>query len=416
MSAIDVHELPAWFETQVEDWLFNYRTDIRKQMDRIEESLVKSTETAEQLLEEVVIDGEMTVPGAAAKLANRLKSLFDDVEYPEEITYSSVQELLDDLEKYIREVTLAGRRYIPRLPKVHKRIVQELDYQFRAINSGFQKIKKLWDKDQLPKQVDQIREDVEEIDQRSRTLVSLVEQLTDLQAQKKQAAGKVEEQVGDIEQFRQDSGLVEIENIKRETDSIRMIVTNQLNFLKKPFKKLSQAAGQALMISSTAGEGADAYSVDPWQAFQKDTDSLTQLKAGLNALAEAIQTGKIKFKPSSQRKVIDRRDQVVDKSALDEYRHRFSALESRKTELRAAVSGEERRELEKSLERAIWERRDIEAEITHIQNQITRISSRLLTLQTRLEKSLSDLVRGDITLIFPEEMQAILDQGATPTS
>ena len=416
MSSITVYELPDWFAKQVEDLLFNYRTDIQKQMDRIEEALVSTTETAEQLLVEVVVDGEMTVPGAAAKLANRLKSLFETVEFPEEITYSTVEELLQDLEGYLRQVTIAGQRYIRRLPQVHKRVVKELDYQFRTINQGYQKIKKIWEKDKLPKQLDQILENVEEIEDRSHQLVKLSKDLADLKEQREKAEGRVEKHQDGIEQFRMDSGLAEIDGIRREIDSIRMIVTNQLNFLKKPFKKLSQAAGQSVMISSTAGEGADAYSADPWQAFQRDNDSLTRLKAGLNALADAVQENKLNFKASLNRKVIDRRDQVVEKGALDEYRLRFSALESRKNDLASSVSVEERRELEKSLERAQWEKRDVTAEITHLQEQIEKVSARLKSLKKRLEKSLSSILRNDIDIEFPDEVLVILGEGSTEES
>ena len=416
MSAIDVYELPAWFTKQTEDLLFNYRTDIQKQMDRIEEALVSSTETADKLLEEVVIDGEMTVPGAASKLAGRLKALFEEVEFPEQITHTSVEELLKDLEGYIRDVSMAGQRYIRRLPKVHKRVIKELDYQFRVINQGYQKIKKIWEKEKLPRQLELIQGEVDEIEDRSHQLVKLAEDLKDLQKQKEQAEGRVEQHQDGIEQFRMDSGLAEIDGIHKEIDSIRMVVTNQLNFLKKPFKKLSQEAGQSIMISSDASEGADAYSADPWQAFQRDTESLSKLKAGLNALASAIQDNKISFKASLNRKVVDRRNQVVEKGALDEYRLRFSTLDSRKEELKSSVSVEERRELEKSLERAEWEKRDLGAEIAHAQEQIERVSARLNTLQKRLEKSLSGILRGSIQIEFPDEVLSVLQEDATDES
>jgi len=122
VTSIGVYELPEWFEKRAEELLFNYRSDIKRQTDRIEGALAKTAETSDQLLEEVVIDGELTVPGAAAKLSSRLKSIAEDMAIPEEIIYSSVRELLDDLEDYLREATNAGRRYIPRLPKVHKKI------------------------------------------------------------------------------------------------------------------------------------------------------------------------------------------------------------------------------------------------------------------------------------------------------
>lgn len=413
VSVVNVHDLPDWFSKQTEDLLFNYRADIRRHLDRIEDALQNTSDSAEQLLEEVVIDGELTVPGAASKLVSRMKSATAEVPIPDTITYSSVEKLLADLEAYLREATDAGRRYIPRLPKVHKRIIKELDYQFRTIGQGYQKIKKIWEKDKLPKQLDLIRQEVEEIDQRAKQVVKLSEQLAELHAQKAKMAGKIAEQHDDIEQFRKASGLTEIDGIRREIDSIRMIVTNQLNFLKKPFKKLSQAAGRIVMISSTAGEGAETYSNDPWQAFQDDTETLEKLKTALTALADAIETGKIKFKTSLNRKATDRREEICNKRTLDEYRQRFSTLEARREALRSQVSVDERRELEKSLERTKWEQRDIEAEIRHNQEQIERISARLIALQKRLDQSLSRLIKGDVVIEFPEAVQAILTEETT---
>ncbi|MHA2405806.1 MAG: hypothetical protein ACXACH_03525, partial [Candidatus Hermodarchaeia archaeon] len=143
---------------------------------------------------------------------------------------------------------------------------------------------------------------------------------------------------------------------------------------------------------------------------------LIRLKAGLNALADAIQEKKIKFKASLNRKVIDRRDLVVERGVLDDYRLRFSTLDSRKSEIESSVSIEERRELEKSLERAEWEKRDVTAEIAHHEEQIAKVSARLKILQKRLEKSLSGILRGDIEIEFPDEVKAIIGEELTEKS
>lgn len=413
MSVIGVDELPEWFTQQTEELLSGYRADLRRQLDRIDDAFVKTVEASELLLGEVLLDGEMTVPGAAQKLASQLKSSIESISFPEQLTYSTVDELIADLEGYLRETMMSGRRYIPRLPAVHKKVVKELDYQLRAVDQGYRKIRKIWEKGKVPKQLDTIESDVKEIVQRADQLRTLVTELEELEQQQKETAGRVEEQREGIEEFRAQSGLDEIDSIRIEIDSIRMLVTNQLNFLKKPFKKLDQAAGSTVMISSLAGEGAGTYSSDPWDAFQKDEENLARLKAGLTALTNAIQDKKLSFKQSLNRKIIDRKTAVCEQGGLDEYRHRFGELDSRKNELKAAVSVDDRLELEKSLDRAQWEHRDVTAEINHHKKQIERIATQLKTMQKKLEQSLSRLVRDDITLEFPDDVQAILDEGVS---
>jgi hypothetical protein len=390
--------------------LANYRADISKHLEKVLQALNRIEETSEQLLQEVVVEGELTVPGAALKLANRLKSLATELEIPEEITYSSVQVLVEGLENLLRSCTEAGRRYVPRLPPVHKKVIKDLDYQIRQISQGYTKLKKLWEKNKLPMELDKIQKDVEELLERIKQIVKIVHALKEMRQQEKTTVGKIEEQQEDIEQFRMDSGLVEADEIRRETDAIRMLVTNQLNFLKKPFKKLSQAAGQTMMIGSTAIEGADAYSTDPWQAFQKDTEGLDKLKASLSALAEAAQLKKIKFKQSLERKIVDRRHEVCEKGSLDKYRKRFSALLERQQEISSQVSVEERRDLEKTLERAKWEHRDISAEITHQEEQQTRVSERLSGLKIKLERALKRVLNDDFEIILPDEVLEILTE------
>ncbi|MFX0168999.1 MAG: hypothetical protein ACFE89_06500 [Candidatus Hodarchaeota archaeon] len=416
MTVIGVDELPAWFAKQSEDLLSSYRAELRRQLDRIDEAFVKTGEASDLLLEEVLLDGEMTVPGAAQKLASQLKQSVEEITFPDQLTYSTVEELMGDLEGYLRDTMMTGRRYIPRLPPVHKKIIKELDYQIRAVDQGYRKVRKIWEKSKLPKELDKVERDVEDIAQRSRQVMTLVKQLKELEQQREETAGRVEEHRGDIDQFHAESGLDEIEAIQKEIDSIRMIVTNQLNFLKKPFKKLSQAIGSTLMVSSTAGEGADAYSIDPWEAFKKDEVNLTGLKAGLTALTDAITGDKLSFKQSVNRKVLERQATVSEKGELDEYRQHFGELESRKTDLEAAVSLDDRRELEKSLDRAKWEHRDVTAEIAHCKEQITRISTQLRKLQTRLEESLSRLVRDEIVVEFSDEVQAVLTKEASEES
>ncbi len=413
MQTISSFELYMWLADRVDGMLANYRADISKHLEKVTQALNRMEDTSEQLLQEVVVEGELTVPGAASKLANRLKSLAAELIIPEELTYSSVQELVESLENLLRSCTEAGRRYVPRLPAVHKKIIKDLDYQIRQINQGYMKLKKLWEKNTLPKQLDKIQKDAEELLERIEQIVKIVNELKELRQQEKTTAGRIEEQQEDIEQFRMDSGLVEAEEIRRETDAVRMLVTNQLNFLKKPFKKLSQAAGQIVMISSSASEGADAYATDPWQAFQKDTEGLDKLKASLSALAEAAHSGKIKFKQSLERKIGDRQREVCDRGSLDEYRKRFSALQERQQEISSQVSVEERRDLEKTLERAKWEHRDVNAEIAHQEEQLNRVSERLSKLKTRLERALKRVLNDALEIKLPDEVLDILIETQT---
>jgi peptidoglycan hydrolase CwlO-like protein len=84
--------------------------------------------------------------------------------------------------------------------------------------------------------------------------------------------------------------------------------------------------------------------------------------------------------------------------------------------LESAVSIEDRRALEKSLDRAEWEKRDVATEIARIQEQMDKVSARLKTLKKRLEKSLSSILRGDIEIEFPDEVNAIFQEDSTDES
>lgn len=410
MKLVSSSELRGWLQERIDDVLVDYRSDLTRHIDRILQAVDKISESADLLLQEVVVDGELTVPGAASKLSSQLKNLGADLQVPEILTHTSVQDLLESIEELLRGSTLAGRRYIPRLPKIHKKIIKELDYQIRTVNQEYRKIKKIAEKNKLPHELDIIAESAKELEQKTEQLGILIDRLAKLRDQQTVIVGKIEEQQEGIEHFRVESGLVEIEKIRHEIDAIRMLVTNHLNFLKKPLRKLSQSAGSAVMISSTAVDGADAYSSDPWRAFQEDAEDLEKLKAGLSALADAVQAGKIKFKPSIVRKVLERKTEICEKAQIDELHASFSSLSVRQQELMSGVSIDERRKLEKTLERAQWEHRDIEAEIRQYEEKMKRAIESLKALKKKIERALKRHLKDDIQIEFPEEVHAVLEE------
>jgi hypothetical protein len=407
---IEYNELGAWVVERTADLLADYRSDILRPIEKIQQALLKIEESTELLLEEVVLDGELTVPGAASKLSEALRSQGADLEFPKEPSFASVQELLEKLESFLRGSHEAGRRYIPRLPKAHKRAIKELDYQIRTISNAYQKIKKISEKTKLPKELDLLAQEVEDLKQKTQQLITLSERLVELEKRKTELTDRLETREKAVEQFHSSSGLSEIDTIHREIDAIRMLVTNQLNFLKKPLKKLSQAAGTSMMLSSTAVEGADAYSTDPWQAFGQDRENLSKLKACLTALSKAVQTGKLRFKQSIDRRIVERKEEICGKAALDELIQRYSSLIERKQELESGISTEEQRDLHKALERAKWEQRDIKAEITHGEEQKTRIAKILASLKNKVEKMITRITKEDVRITFPDQVLSLLDE------
>ncbi len=410
MKSIECTELGTWIAERTDELLADYRSDILRPIEKIQQALLKIEESAELLLEEVVIDGELTVPGAASKLSEALKSRGGDIEFPKKPTFASTQELLEKLEYYLRGSTEAGRRYVPRLPKAHKRAIKELDYQIRVISNAYQKIKKVSEKNKLPKELELLAQEVEELEQKAQQLVKLTAELEELRERQIEMAGKLKTHQQAVERFHSDSGLSEIENIRREIDAIRMLVTNQLNFLKKPLKKLSQAAGGSIMLTSMAVEGAEAYSSNPWQAFTQDSEKLSKLKACLIALGDAVQAGKLRFKQSIDRRIVERRTEICDKAALDELLERYSRLVERQRELESSVSAEEQRGLQKALDRAKWEHRDVDAEIAQGEGQKSRLVKVLESLKQKIEKMIARIIREDISITFPDQIQSLLEE------
>jgi predicted nuclease with TOPRIM domain len=409
LKVIEYNEVAVWVAERTDEILSDYRSEILRHTEKIQQALLKIEESTGLLLEEVVIDGELTVPGAASKLAEALRSQGGDLDFPTEPSFTSVQELLEKLESYLKGSHQAGRRYIPRLPKAHKRAIKELDYQIRVIGNAYQKIQKVSEKTKLPKELDILAQEVDELEQKTQQLLKITTQLVELRERQAEKVDKLETRQQAVERFHSDSGLSEIETIRREIDSIRMLVTNKLNFLKKPLKKLGQAAGSSVMLSSTAVEGADAYSSDPWQAFGQDREGLSKLKACLTALSEAVKTGKLKFKQSIDRRIVEREKEICGQGGLDELVQRYSDLIKRQQELESSISTEEQRDLQKALDRAKWERRDVDAEIAHGEEQTARLIKILVTLKQKVEKMIGQLVKEEVDITFPDEVQSILE-------
>jgi chromosome segregation ATPase len=103
-----------------------------------------------------------------------------------------------------------------------------------------------------------------------------------------------------------------------------------------------------------------------------------------------------------------RQQEICEKGTLDQLRHRYAALAIRQQDIRSAIPLEQRQALEKTLDRAQWEHRDIEADIAHTEEQVQRIGALLGGLEQKLEKALSRLLRDPVRLEFPAEISAIV--------
>jgi hypothetical protein len=326
---INVDELHGWYSQTMEKELENFRKDARKLFDKIEQTLEFMESTSEKLSEKAGIPEAASdkVHETAIKCANRLSSSIqksvNDVNLPtfEEVEYSDLKSVNDELTNLARTITDAGRRYVPPISKAKllKREITELSYFLKDVTKSQKKL------DEIVKDCEYVKiieENFEKIDE----LRKLQERLSELNAMQSQCDGMINEVEKGKEKIIEQKISLEKEPTFAELHKLdgilkkkRLKLTQALRIiLDKPFKKFKKSVDDGLTnLSEDKLIALEGYMDDPFATFVEEELGYPLLKALVTEILERLEMNRLEVKKKLVPKIKTRINKVlVDGSIL----------------------------------------------------------------------------------------------------
>lgn len=390
----------------------NFRKDARKAFDKIEQTFEFMESTSEKLSEEHTGPTESAsdkIHETAIKCANRLaSSIKDSVNHiilpnQDEVEFSDLKNVKDELTTLTRTITDAGRRYVPPISKAKllKREITELSYFLKDITKSQKKL------DQIIQDYDYVKiieENFEKIDE----LRKLKERLSELNIMESQWEGMVKEvESGKDDIIKQKVSIekepvfVELREIDGKLKKKQMKLTQALRIiLDKPFKKFNKSLDDGLTnISEDKKIALEGYMDDPFETFTSEELGYPILKALLEEIQERLEMNRLEVKKKLIPKIKTKVERVLDDSILSLQKDLKELLTQKKT----LISNSQQLfalqdQLNKKLQEQEKRGSEVQLESSKVIAEKSWCEDRIKTIKKTLEKNFRKELEEDITI------------------
>lgn len=391
----------------------NFRKDARKLFDKIEQTLEFMESTSEKLSEEHTGPPEAAsdkVHETAIKCANRLSSSISktttDVNLPilEEIEYSDLKRVNDELSTLARTITDAGRRYVPPISKAKllKREITELSYFLKDIGKSQKKL------DQIIQDYDYIKiieENFEKIDE----LRKLKERLSELNVMQSQLDGmfnEVEKEKNEIikqkESCEQEDPFIIIKQLDGKIKKKRMKLIQALRIiLDKPFKKFKKSIDDGLTsVSEEQKNAIEGYMDDPFATFTSEELGYPLLKTLLREIYERLETNRLEVKKKLVPKIKTKINKVFDDDSILRLQKELKEIVKEKDNI--IINSQDlfalRNQLNTELQEQEKRESEVQLELSKVIAEKSWCEERINSLKKALEKNFLKELEEDITI------------------
>ena len=408
---IQVNELSAWYSQIMQKEFENFRKDVRKLFDKIEQTLEFMESTSEKLEAGPPEAASDKIHETAIKCANRLsssiKDSINDINLPnlDEVGFSDLKGINDELTNLTRVITDAGRRYVPPISKAKllKREITELSYFLKDITKSQKKL------DQIVKDYDYIKiieENFDKIDE----LRKLKERLSELNSMQSQCDGMLNEVKKEKEKtverkfsIEKEQVFVELKEIDGKLKKKQMKLLQALRIiLDKPFKKFKKSVSDGISnISEDKKIALEKYMDDPFETFTSEELGYPMLKALLKEIDERLETNRLEVKKKLIPKIKTKVERVLDDSILSLQKDLKDLLTEKK---KIIGNSQELFALQDQLNSILQEQEKresgVQLELSKVIAEKSWCDDRINTIKKALEKNFSKELEEEITIII----------------
>lgn len=387
MTTLTIDHLDKWYRKRLSD----KSKDFVKQAERsykIVERGLKDVQAIAETLKEASAEEDAESEGIAARFAMKITEIVDNFDVKRTITYESTEALQTEIERFIRELWDAGRRWIGRMDKKHKATIKSLDMYMKEQSLEMKKLGKLLYDFSWLKDVERIGGRIESLHELTLGRENFEEQVRQVRQRIDSAKKEYVIAKQAYDQFRQASNVAELLTLDEESERVSSILRMKLNPLKKQVKAFLQKdtgtgvgpAGQKALIE---------YFENPLAAITAETVGYPGLVEGLNGLRQALEDGKLALKDRLERRATEEIEEIRNGSlrdlqnqakAIDEKRHRYAGSEvyQRNAEL-ASRQEEASKNLEYHKNDLLRIRDDIVKQLEKVKDFKTRIETDVLS-------------------------------------
>lgn len=345
-----------------------------------------------------------------ARALNKLARLFVDriekVKVPEQISYDSLHNFAQEVEKVFSVTDVDIKKWFPRISPyfildrrkfltVYEKSKESLKILDDFLTREYVKTKTLEETFQL----------IDKLQTLEKQSSELKKQKTKAESEKSVVENEIAESQQKLDELKTKSAMSQLYQINRERVELRKEVKHRLRHLQKPFKKMQvltlRRGGADLTQDELSKLGQ--YLEKPFEAFATEETGYPMLKQILQKLHRSMAEGKLKLKREKARKAEQALSNILNKQSLANLHKKCADLRAQRKQLLASTEMEETKRVFSKLKEQIGQleirRGSIEAHEKTIERECNETLERILNNRSEIEQNVLSFLDEKVQIV-----------------
>ena len=397
--SIDINQLEDWYKEKIKEKVQVYTKDGEKICNQLEREIRDIKPVIESIMDENIKAPEVAV-SAAKKLGEKIQELIDYyLNIPPEISYSNIDNLIAEIDKFNSQVFKYGKIWIPQLTKQYKGLLKRLNFYIMQIQKQQENLKDLQKKYHWMKKLESVFERIDTLKRELKELKELLKEEENLKKNIDSLNTEIEEINKRIQEKGIDEKLEKYNEINERLHELRSSANSLLNTFQKPFKKISQAisSGKVRIDASVQNIFYDIME-KPVEVVVDDKYPLEKIKKLLSEVQKVLQNTNVGLKSQDVRRTLRKIDSVKKGKALKEIREEYRTLKALQEEIKQSEEMKIYNTLNKKKEEILEKRKSLEFQLESVQDKIRDLRNKIDNLKNALEEEIKNNLKEEIEI------------------
>jgi len=397
--------------SKLRDWLKSETGSVFVPVHAKAERLIKEMREALESVEEVSrmllknsnkeIEKRNRKTYGRARALNKLARLFLDrvkqVKIPEQVSYDSFSEFVEEAQKVLVVTEIDVRNWFPRISPFFILDRRKFLAVFEKAKASFKKLKEFMAKEYVKTRT------LEETFQLIDKLLSLEEELEDLEARKKKIKSdkdsiekKIVEAKQKIETLKSKESLSQLSQLNIQIDQLKKELRHRLRHLRKPFIKFQRLVEYKGGLTPEELQNLRSYINNPFEAFTREKAGYPVLKQILRKLSQQMSEGKLKLKSDKKRKAERDIENMLNKDSLNSLHQKcINLIEQRKqlsTSAEIAKTKDELSSFQERLKKLVDKKEILESREKALKQSYSETLEKIGKCKSQIEQNIFDFL------------------------
>ena len=409
---IPLDTVNEWLTKETASIVGPLRAEAKKILEDIKDKLDELSDACDKLLDdaekEMAKGSRKTYRRAKAlyKLAGTFSDLIEEIKFHKNINGKALNQTFEQLKKTVKTIGQEKTKWFRAIAPYFIMSRRRFEVSFKRTEDSFrnytnflaEEYAKAKDAEEIPSKINSLRQLLNELNNAEKT--------KEERKQKGEAlAKKITQNQQKLQALQSKGELVELAQLNSRIKELTEKVKHELRHIKKPLLKFQTLVNNpGYSLPPEANSKLEDYLTNPFDALATEKEGYPLLKSILQKIDTALDSKKMKLKPTRLRKAKDQINRIVNKAALEslhnDCKEAFNKITDLSTSGAVSESRGKRAGLNDQLKALRQQKHLLEAREARFEKEHMEARKRVIQEQKRLEKIMSDLSNKTVKLVL----------------